>query len=467
MVYTYTPAYYTSFQDTITSICKSILPFSFKNRRLTADQKLAKRHADNLKWQQESFHRILNLIGLHKEGIVPESDVSAFRTHLLDTLIASPPDQEPPAVIRDKLLFLQELLHAKCISADDYHASKRPLLQRLAVQGVEIDCRDVVVGPAPRTTSDEEEWTVIELRDKEPPSAVAEENKHRTPIKSLISKPWRGKGKKGGGPLCPIDQNKGSILMPESSPLLPDDSDKAGKRKPPLSAKKQWGFDGFKKWRRSNSEEEPMAPNLPPPHGERSDGGGASSSVKLVAAPVGVGPDTKKIKKEMLSDGSASDFFVDKVLGENIKKELSRIQSELSATNPNLNFSYEQVEVISTRLPIDKSDLNGFFPKSWCDRYGDVVLDVVKKEFKEHVGEMESLRNPARENKSCGSRGCTENYWVAFKEENDENLHPNLFSSSSQPLWHRKEVKNDDKNCHVNNPLYDEKNPFLSARDNN
>ena len=108
MVYTYTPAYYSSFQDTLTSLCKSILlPFSLKNRRLPADQKLAKKQSDNLKWQQDSFHKILNLIGLHKEGIVPEAEVSAFRSHLLDTLIASPSEQEPVGLIRDKLLFLQ------------------------------------------------------------------------------------------------------------------------------------------------------------------------------------------------------------------------------------------------------------------------------------------------------------------------------------------------------------------------
>nr|CAD1823112.1 unnamed protein product [Ananas comosus var. bracteatus] len=130
--------YYSSFQDTITSLCKSILPFGFKNRRLTADQRLAKRHSDSLKWQQESFHRILNLIGLQREGIAAEAEVAAFRAQLLETLIVAPPkdqEQEPAGVIRDKLLFLQELLYAKCISAEDYHSSKRPLLQRLAVQG--------------------------------------------------------------------------------------------------------------------------------------------------------------------------------------------------------------------------------------------------------------------------------------------------------------------------------------------
>lgn len=56
---------------------------------------------------------------------------------------------------------------------------------------------------------------------------------------------------------------------------------------------------------------------------------------------------------------------------------------------------------------------------------------MVRKEFKEHVGEIENLRNVARDRhvkNSCG--------WETF-EEDDENCHPNLFtnqdrSSSSQ-----------------------------------
>lgn len=112
MVYTtYTPTYYSSLHDTITSLCKNVLPFSLKKKRLpalaAAEQILAKQQSENLKWQQESFHRILNLIGLQKEGILQESEVSAFRSELLETLIKSPVDQEQPTVIRDKLIFLQ------------------------------------------------------------------------------------------------------------------------------------------------------------------------------------------------------------------------------------------------------------------------------------------------------------------------------------------------------------------------
>lgn len=46
-------------------------------------------------------------MGLHNEGIVAETEVLAFKTHLLETLIASSSEQESPVILRDKLLFLQ------------------------------------------------------------------------------------------------------------------------------------------------------------------------------------------------------------------------------------------------------------------------------------------------------------------------------------------------------------------------
>ncbi|XP_042419300.1 uncharacterized protein LOC122007839 [Zingiber officinale] len=466
MVYSYTPTYYSSFHDTITSLCKSILPFNLRGgRQPLPDQKLAKRHSDSLKWQQDSFHRILHLIALHNEGIVPEIDVVAFRAHMLDTLIAAPKDLEPAGVVRDKLLFLQELLYAKCISAEEYHSSKRPLLQRLAVQGVELDFRDVIVRCP--TMSSEEEWSVIELRDKEPMPPSAEKSKHRTTIKSFISNaasPWTGKGenkdlsfpKTTKGPLGSVDVNdKSSILMPESSPVVPVKADK-GKRKmfhdmfrrenhdqdenrdpliavteekPVRSTKKQWGLEGLKKWKRGGGGREGDSTTSFLPTVERSDDA-SSIACTLVASPIGQGPDTKRIKNKIHFDGSASDFIIDKVLGDNIKKELCRIQSELSTKNQNLDFSEEQIEAISTKLPVDKADLNKFFPRSWCDRYGDIVLDVVRKEFKDHVGEMEAIRSGARDKHDDGS--CGEK-WVAFGDS-DEAFHPNLFSRKQNSL---------------------------------
>lgn len=56
-------------------------------------------------------------------------------------------------------------------------------------------------------------------------------------------------------------------------------------------------------------------------------------------------------------DGSSSDFFIDKVLGDKIRKELTKSKAELQ-------LSDYQIEVISTRLPIEKADLKKFFAKN-------------------------------------------------------------------------------------------------------
>ncbi|KMT03593.1 hypothetical protein BVRB_8g192660 [Beta vulgaris subsp. vulgaris] len=488
MGYTYTPAYYSSLQDSITSICKTILPFSFKKRRLTAaEQKLSKQQSDNLKWQQNSYHQILNMMGLQKEGILAETEVSAFRTHLLDTLIASKgPHNEQPSILRDKLLFLQELLYAKCISAEDYHASKRPLLQRLAVQGAELEARDVIVGGQKQPEkSEEEEWSVIDLKDEQ--SLINKDNsssnnksKHGVSavkhIKDAASVFGFGSFQKLGktkeqksifdlpaasSNQFPVDNASSnhnqtpddnpfwndthkesesetkSIFMSDIS-LTSSDSDKFGEEqchgvekgkrgafralfqgdksdeREAKLAKKQWGFDGLKKWKRSNVEDD-ESETIPMPLSERStDVGGVYMQ----------GPDTKQIRRKLISDGSSSGFYIDKVVGNNIKKELSRIQSELSSTNPNFQFSNDQMDAISTKLPVDKSDLKQFFPKSWCERYGDVVLDVVKKEFKDHVGEMENMRKTTLERRYTSSKR-----WTTF--EDDENCHPNRVSPAN------------------------------------
>ncbi|XP_059637838.1 uncharacterized protein LOC132279813 [Cornus florida] len=550
MVYTYTPTYYTSLHDSITSLCKNILPFSFKKRRLpaivAAEQRLSKQQSDNLKWQQDSFHQILNLMGLCKEGILPETEVSAFRSHLLETLIASPLDHEHQAILRDKLIFLQELLYAKCISEDEYHSSKRPLLQRLAVQGAEIEARDVIV--AAKKQGSDEEWSVIDLKDEKcllskESSNSNNKSKHGSALKqikgaasvfSFSSSHKNEKFKQSFGPIDPNFTSSGSsrnelglskenpfwnsanmrenqsetpsILMSESLPpeSMKVENQSGGGDKPKKkssfktlfhreqkeeegqgcddhgssefeervtkSGKKQWGFDGFKKWKKSDSEDE----TAPLPLSERSDSEAYSGSYRLVSSPVGEGPDTKQIKRKLHSNGASSDFFIDKVLGEKIKKELSRIQTELNATNPNLQFSNDQIEAISTRLPVDKADLKKFFPKSWCDRYGDVVLDVVKKEFKDHVGEMGSLRDAAREKHSSSKR------WTTF--DDDENCHPNLFAPQDHhpfPMKQTKFTPSKEDHSLKNKPLFHEcddakprpesafcydQNPFWSPR---
>ncbi|CAN6450651.1 unnamed protein product [Victoria cruziana] len=486
MVYAYTPTYYSSFQDTIASICKTILPFSLKGsstKRLASqsyEQSVAKQQTENLKWQQDMYHKMLNMMGLHKEGILPESQVSSFRSNLLDTLIASPANQEPPQIIRDKLLFLQELFYAKCISEEEYHASKRPLLLRLAVQGVEINCRDVIVSSAQQLNFDDDsEWSVVELRDE--CSSIDRDNpnnksKHRSPMKQLKGamskitgfssgqKSGKNRGKTGQHLSNESKENRfsnaqNSILMPECSPPRPSLANETSSFK---QGKKYWGL---KMWRKRASEDDSTTPYLP--LGERSDDVVSNDTVPCAIAsePIGEGADTKLIKKKIHPDGCASDFFIDKVLGENIKKELSRIQSELCTKNPNLNFSNEQIEAISTRLPVDKSDLKKFFPKSWCDSYGDVVLDVVKKEFKDHVSEMESLRKEAANEKRADCKT-----WNAFGE-NDENCTPNVMASYENPFCVKESYENPfckkenspavaaergTKEWYTNNPFFDE-----------
>lgn len=104
MANSYRPAYYSSIQHSLTSICKSL--FKSNHRRLLTDEQ---KHSEALKWQQDQFHKILHLTALHREGIVDESEVSAFRATLLESIAATPnpANQESPRLTRDKLLFLQ------------------------------------------------------------------------------------------------------------------------------------------------------------------------------------------------------------------------------------------------------------------------------------------------------------------------------------------------------------------------
>lgn len=279
-------------------------------------------------------------------------------------------------------------MYANCISADEYHSSKRPLLQRLAVQGVEIEARDVVVaGPQkdPRETT-EEEWSVIDLKDeqcllskeksksktKSKQSSAMKQIKGAASVLSFVSPYKPGKireeksifdisdsafpsstsstkhevGNLGEDPLWNIhlkgkESETRSILLPESmppEPLKEPSGTKKAKRKPfrtlfhreqreghgggsdqvhgsnceetgMKSAKKQWGFDGFKKWNKGDSEDETAPLHL----NERSDSEENSWPSRLVASPLGEGPDTKLIKRKLHKDGSPSDFFIDKV----------------------------------------------------------------------------------------------------------------------------------------------------------
>ena len=346
MGYKYTPTYYSGLQDTIASLCKSILPSFRVGRRLTADQAAARRHAEQLKWQQESFHRILHLAALHREGIVPASDVAAFRGPMLAALAAPPQHPEQPAVLRDKLLFLQELLYAKCISAAEYNASKAPLVQRLAALGVVVDCPDAEVSA--------EEWSEIDLRDPPPPAPAAASDKPKH--KAFIT-PWKSRSNKeqdansaSRPPMAPVDQNNAknaSVLMAESSPSEAAPSGKAekGKRrhlaamfnsggngcenKDPAGEegiddketakgkkKSSWGFDGLKKWKKAGCSNGEAAATGEQP--ERALPRPSYSECRLEASPMAAsGPDAKRAKTKLYSataDESASELLHDKVL---------------------------------------------------------------------------------------------------------------------------------------------------------
>ncbi|KAK4762036.1 hypothetical protein SAY87_029920 [Trapa incisa] len=483
MVYMYTPTYYSTLHDSITSFCKNILPFPSKKRGLpSAEHKLSETQSENLKWQQDSFHQMLNLMGLQKEGILGEHDVSTFRIHLLDTLITAPVQHEHPTILRDKLLFLQELLYAKCITEGEYHSSKRPLLQRLAVHGSEIEARDVIVAQSSEETRQkhnngpsDEEWSVIDLKDEN--CLLNRENSSHWKSKSSVKQHIKGaasafgfgssshktsKGKHTKSIFDTFPQNPSltdeseqfkenpfwdsrqrkekcekttSILMSANSPHPPTQpilepvnlkrkpfqalfNGNDGVNKAMKSGKKQWGglVDGLKKWKKHDSDDETAPLSL----NEKSCNEGY---LCLGEVP----EETKLIKTKLHFDGSPSYILADKELGEKIKKQLSRIQKELCTRNPSLEFSDEQIGVISTKLPADKSDLRNFFPKTWCDQYGDLVLNVVKKEFEDHMGEMKMLQDSTRERSTC---------WTTFDYDDcdHENSHPNLFGNRQQYL---------------------------------
>lgn len=201
--------------------------------------------------------------------------------------------------------------------------SKRPLLQRLAVQGAEIEARDVIIVVAQKERSDEE-WSIIDLKDEK--CLLSKENSNlkirlrqgsaamkqikgaASSVLSFGSSNLKSVGKSHGGEeeeenVRPNDRNimaRGqnelglstenpfwnsnfrdnesetkSILMPPEPMKVEKQSGEKGKRKPfktlfqkeqkdddggnengCKSGKKQWGFDGFKKWKKADSDDE-------------------------------------------------------------------------------------------------------------------------------------------------------------------------------------------------------------------
>ncbi|CAA0813464.1 Unknown protein [Striga hermonthica] len=336
----YTPTYYTSLHESITTICKSILPFSFKKRRIpaiaAAENRLSEQQSDNLKWQQESFHQMLKLIGLCKEGIIGQDEVSDFRAHVVQTITGLPVDYEAPVILRDKLIFLQDLFYANCITEDEYHASKRPLLQRLAVQGAKIRESDVIVGA--HNGIPNEEWSALYLQEKKKqcsvnPDRLMLENKPKevsTCVPPVISTTrFSGKNEllsSKENPFwdCDLGENESetkSILMMETLPEVPVTSEKQNekarrkpfsglfkrnernpaveeKEKSKLVMKSNWGFDGLKKWMKNESEDE----STPLSRTEKSDNAGYNNggTEPKINPVVGERAESKKTTKEKL-----------------------------------------------------------------------------------------------------------------------------------------------------------------------
>lgn len=257
------------------------------------------------------------------------------------------------------------------------------MLQQLAVQGAEIEARDVIVSnPKDGKENSEEQWSVIDLKDekcqmKKENSQMKNKLKHNNSamkqMKEAVSVfSFASSHKKNSEEksifyiesefsacsknymMCskedPFWDGQLKHKESETQSLLPQESlqnesaikvrdggnsvEKA-KRKPfrtlfhkeqkegrgrgenvvefeesaLKSAKKQWAFEGLKKWKRNDSDDE----TAPLPLNERSDSEAYLESCKLVSSPIGEGPNTRDIKKKLHSNGSPSDFFIDKV----------------------------------------------------------------------------------------------------------------------------------------------------------
>ena len=85
-----------------------------------------------------------------------------------------------------------------------------------------------------------------------------------------------------------------------------------------------------------------------------------------------------------------------------------------------------------------------------------MVLDVVKKEFKDHVGEMESMRNEVRERRISNNNNNNSKRWTTFDDDENENFHPNLFAPSNTLF--------DGNKLRSESALLQDQNPFWSPR---
>jgi len=90
-----------------------------------------------------------------------------------------------------------------------------------------------------------------------------------------------------------------------------------------------------------------------------------------------------------------------------------------------------------------------FFGRAWCDQHGDGVITAAKKEFKEHVEEMEKQRD------------------ITFEDiDLDDNFNPWAFSQHQSDSAVKGKKVNESLTSSFTNPFYNEKNPFLNTNYN-
>uniref|UniRef100_A0A0E0M4F7 Uncharacterized protein n=1 Tax=Oryza punctata TaxID=4537 RepID=A0A0E0M4F7_ORYPU len=285
----------------------------------------------------------------------------------------------------------------------------------------------MAAAPALSSSSSVEKWSEIDLRDPPHAAAASDKPKHKAFVPTWKTRHLTAMFHNGGG-----GGNGSENKEPMAASMEGTDQEKdASKSK----SKSSWGFDGLKKWKKSGNEEAMAGGDRPENAVPRS----LYSECRLEVSPA-VAQDAKRAKKCIRSLATMTllptwrmimyckvvalsiVFSVPligiritglnllKVLAENTKKELSAED--------------QQIETISTRLPVDKSVLKAFFPNicffsrwAWCDEHGDNVINAAKKEFKERVEEVE---------KQIGI--TSGDGWVAFGDNHDENFNPRAFS---------------------------------------
>ncbi|KAJ7528094.1 hypothetical protein O6H91_16G083500 [Diphasiastrum complanatum] len=531
------------------------------------EKRQALQQADNLKWQQEMFHRILKMMGLCQEGLVDKAELKLFRLKLLDRVTSLHADGEWADFTRDKLLFLQDLLYSRCISEEDYHEAKRPLLLRLAEQGAVIDSNDVLLScsaqrvtitrpsrPATRTRSSEEAFTENFDTDNTADAEIVPEKKlHRHGRKrsamrlfaKAVSK-FRPRKQlpqdhKAQHPVevaetiersdsrnpedCPDRDAPVPPQMRYGSPHLPsptwiynpfcDDTALPDLREcvsserdcleesEPLPNGPASPPSYYDTPERSASPAQAEAFSSSPPRTSPPSASSASSSKRLKLSnlitdfickirgdqpsdgkssvskhedsqvqdeelssrnrqrlgrlrhskmlhnedsfdsedgddhlntssdsiPHGLQgkrdsnevPDIVKWKRRVLAKHASSNPFTEKIVEENIKRELLRIRAEMSRTNTEVTFTDDQIDAIATRLPVDKAELLRFFPRSWCDSYGDIVLAVVEREYQGHVDQRERFRRARKEEQTCSVIENDEHNPCPMTENDEDN----------------------------------------------